>query len=117
MTFGAPIVLAAKFETAMLGIAKQLDGARDKSGQLTPVYHDMVKQVQLLGRELPIATNEIGEMVTSGLRMGVVKDEVVEFTRVAAKMGTAFELPVGELSENMGKIANMYKIPIKNIED
>ena len=117
VTFGAPIVMAAKFETAMLGIAKQLDGARDKSGQLTPVYYDMVKQVQLLGRELPIATNEIGEMVTSGLRMGVAKDEVVEFTRVAAKMGTAFELPVGELSENMGKIANMYKIPIKNIED
>ncbi|MDH1699661.1 phage tail tape measure protein, partial [Acinetobacter johnsonii] len=116
VTFGAPIVMAAKFETSMLGIAKQLDGARDKSGQLTPVYHDMVKQVQLLGRELPIATNEIGEMVTAGLRMGVAKDEVVEFTRVAAKMGTAFELPVGELSENMGKIANMYKIPIKNIE-
>lgn len=116
VTFGAPIVMAAKFETAMLGIAKQLDGARNKSGQLTPVYHDMVKQVQLLGRELPIATNEIGEMVTAGLRMGVAKDEVVEFTRVAAKMGTAFELPVGELSENMGKIANMYKIPIKNIE-
>lgn len=113
---GAPIVMAAKFETAMQGVAKQLDGARDDSGKLTQTYFDMVKQVQLLGRELPIATNEIAEMVAAGLRMGVAKDEVVEFTRVAAKMGTAFELPVGELSENMGKIANMYKIPIKNIE-
>lgn len=113
---GAPIVMAAKFETAMQGVAKQLEGARDDAGKLTPVYYDMVKQVQLLGRELPIATNEIAEMVAAGLRMGVAKDEVVEFTRVAAKMGTAFELPVGELSENMGKIANMYKIPIKNIE-
>lgn len=114
---GAPIVMAAKFETAMQGVAKQLDGARDDSGKLTQTYYDMVKQVQLLGRELPIATNEIAEMVAAGLRMGVAKDEVVEFTRVAAKMGTAFELPVGQLSEDMGKIANMYKIPIKNIEE
>ena len=29
------------------------------------------------------------------------------------KMGTAFELPYDELAENMGKIANMYKRPIK----
>lgn len=116
-TMGAPIVMAASFETAMLGVAKQLDGARDKNGKLTQTYFDMVKQVQLLGRELPIATNEIAAMVAAGLRMGVAKDEVIEFTRVAAKMGTAFELPVEELSDSMGKIANMFKIPIKDIED
>lgn len=114
---GAPVVMAASFETAMLGVAKQLEGARDESGKLTQTYFDMVKQVQLLGRELPIATNDIAAMVAAGLRMGIAKDEVIEFTRVAAKMGTAFELPVEELSDNMGKIANMYKIPIKNIED
>ncbi|QKN87919.1 tape measure protein [Acinetobacter phage vB_AbaP_Alexa] len=116
-TMTAPIVMSAKFETAMLGVAKQLDGARDSSGKLTQTYFDMVKQVQILGRELPIPTNEIAAMVAAGLRMGVAKDEVIEFTRVAAKMGTAFELPVEELSDSMGKIANMFKIPIKDIED
>lgn len=116
-TMTAPIVMSAKFETAMLGVAKQLDGARDKSGKLTQTYFDMVKQVQVLGRELPISTNEIAAMVAAGLRMGVAKDEVIEFTRVAAKMGTAFELPVEELTDSMGKIANMFKIPIKDIED
>lgn len=116
-TMGAPVVVAAKFETAMLGVAKQLEGARDENGKLTQTYYDMVKQVQLLGRELPIATNEIAAMVAAGLRMGVAGDEVIEFTRVVAKMGTAFELPVEELSDNMGKIANMFKIPIKDVED
>lgn len=65
------VIEAAKFETAMLGVAKQVEGSRDKSGQLTQIYHDMAREVQLLGREMPIATNEIAEMVAAGARMGV----------------------------------------------
>ena len=117
VSFGAPIVMAAKFETAMLGIAKQLDGARDESGKLTKDFFNMQKEVQLLGRELPIATNEIALMVAESLKMGVAKKDVIEFTKVVAEMGTAFELPVDQLAQDMGKIANMYKIPIKNIDD
>ena len=113
----APVVMAAKFETAMLGVAKQLEGARDENGNLTKTYFDMQKQVQVLGRELPIATNEIAAMVSAGLRMGIAGDEVVGFTRKTAEMATAFELPVEELADNMGKIANMYKIPIPAIGD
>ena len=117
VTFGAPIVMAAKFETAMLGIAKQLDGARDESGKFTKDFFNMQKEVQLLGRELPIATNEIASMVAESLKMGVAKKDVIEFTKIVAEMGTAFELPVDQLAQDMGKIANMYKIPIKNIDD
>ena len=42
-TAGIPIVQAARFETAMLGVAKQIDGARDESGKLTSVYYEMEK--------------------------------------------------------------------------
>lgn len=114
-TFGAPIYQAAAFESAMLGVAKQVDGARDASGRLTNVYHDMAKQVQLLGRTVPIATNEIADMVAAGARMGVAKDELIEFTKTAAMMAEAFEMPAGELAEQMGKIAGLYKIPIPAI--
>jgi phage-related tail protein len=65
---GKPIKDAAAFETAMLGVAKQVEGARDSAGKLTTVYHDMRKQVQQLGNELPIATNEIAGMVAAGAR-------------------------------------------------
>lgn len=34
----------------------------------------------------------------------------------AAKAATAFELPADELSESLGKIAQLYKIPTRNIE-
>lgn len=114
-TAGAPIVQAARFETAMLGVAKQVEGARDESGKLTSVYYNMAKQVQQLGREIPIATNELAAMVAAGSRMGVAKDELIQFTRTAAMMAEAFELPAAELADQMGKIAGLYKIPIPAI--
>lgn len=114
-TAAAPIVMAAKFETAMLGVAKQVDGARDKAGNLTTVYYDMAKSIQQLGREIPLATNELADMVAAGARMGVAKDELIGFTRTAAMMADAFELPAGELADNMGKIAGLFKIPIPAI--
>lgn len=114
-TAATPIVKAAQFENAMLGVAKQVEGARDSSGKLTQVYYDMGKQIQMLGREIPLATNDLADMVTAGARMGVAKDELIGFTRTAAMMADAFELPAGELADNMGKIAGLFKIPIPAI--
>ncbi|MFM5853051.1 phage tail tape measure protein [Aeromonas veronii] len=114
-TAASPVVMAANFETAMLGVAKQVDGARDSSGKLTAVYYEMGKQIQQLGREIPLATNEIADMVTAGSRMGVARDQLIEFTRTSAMMADAFELPAGELADSMGKIAGLFKIPIPAI--
>lgn len=111
-----PVIQAASFEKAMLGVAKQVDGARDKNGQLTKTYYDMAKAIQLLGREIPIPTNELAKMAEQGARMGVPKENLIEFTRTAAKLATALDLPREELADNMGKIAALFKVPIPEIE-
>lgn len=110
-----PVTQASVFEKAMLGVAKQVDGSRDSAGNLTSTYFEMARQIQKLGREIPIATNDLAEMVAAGARMGIVKDELIGFTRTAAIMANAFDLPAGELAEQMGKIATLYKIPIPAI--
>ncbi|MDK3021712.1 phage tail tape measure protein [Cupriavidus taiwanensis] len=115
VTVGLPIVKAAKFETAMLGVAKQVDGARDSAGRLTAVYFDMAKRIQTLSTEMPVAAGRLAEMAAAGARMGVARNELIAFTTTAAKMSEALELPAGELAENMGKIAGLYKIPIPAI--
>jgi TP901 family phage tail tape measure protein len=114
-TAAAPIVAAVKFETAMTGIAKQVQGARDAQGQLTPLYYEFGKAIQQLGRELPIPTNEIANMVTAAARMNIANEDLLPFVRTAAMMGTAFEMPAAQLSEDMGKIAGIFKIPMKEI--
>lgn len=117
----APFVWAAKsamdFETAMLGVAKQAEGARDENGKLTSVYYEMRKQIQMLGREIPIANTEIAKMVESGLRMGVAKEQVIDFTRETAKMATAFDSTPDVIAEQMGKIANVMGIPIQKVKE
>lgn len=122
MTFGvvaaatlAPVRSAIAFENAMLGVAKQVEGARDAGGRLTPVYFGMAKQIQRLGREIPLATTELADMVAAGARMGVAKGELIDFTRTAAMMADAFEMPAGALAEDMGKIAGLFQVPIPRI--
>jgi TP901 family phage tail tape measure protein len=113
--FAQPIKQAIAFETAMLGVAKQVEGARDAGGKLTPVYTGMRKEIQMLGREIPIATNELAAMAEAGARMGIAKQDLIGFTKQAAIMASAFGLPAAELADDMGKIANLYKIPIPAI--
>jgi len=110
-----PIRSAVDFESAMLGVAKQVEGARDGTGNLTSVYFDMAQQVQRLGREIPIATDDIAAMVAAGARMGVARDALLDFTRTSAMMADAFELPAGQLADDMGKIAGLFHIPIPRV--
>lgn len=120
---GMPVYSAIKeysgFEDAMKGVAKQVDGARTDSGELTSVYYDMAKEIKAISEEIPQLNGaiDIAALVEGAARMGVQgKDNLLNFARTAAKAATAFELPAGQLAEDMGKIANLYKIPIGNIE-
>lgn len=114
-----PIAKAVKdyvtFEDAMLGIARQVDGARDPSGKLTDIYYDMARQIRKLGKELPIPTAQIAEMVTAGARMEVPRNELIEYTRTVAMMATAFDGVPDEIAESMGKVAKNFRIPTNAI--
>lgn len=103
-----PVKKAVALETAMLGVAKQVQGARNGSGELTSVYFDMQRQIQALARVTPMATEKIAEMVAAGARMDIPKHELIEFAHLAANMADAFELPAEELAEQMGKIKGLF---------
>lgn len=106
----------ASFEDAMLGVAKQVDGARDANGRLTRTYYDIAAGIQAMSKRIPIATTELAALVEGGARMGVKgRKDLLTFAETAAMAASAFDLPVEQLGLDMGKIAALYKIPIKNI--
>jgi TP901 family phage tail tape measure protein len=73
--------------------------------------------IKVMSEKIPMATNDIAALVEGGARMGIQgKADLLEFARVAALASTAFDLPADQLAEDMGKIANVYKIPIKDIQ-
>lgn len=105
----------SRFEDAMLGIARQVNGARSPTGELTAIYWDMARQIHQLGREIPLATTEIADMVTAGARMEVPTEQLAEYTRLAAQLAIAFDAVPAEISEQMGKVAKNFQIPITGI--
>lgn len=112
---GASVREFAKFEDAMLGIARQVNGARSPTGELTAVYWDMARQVHQLGREIPLATTEIADMVTAGARMEVPTEQLAAYTRTAAMMAIAFDAVPAHIAEQMGKVGKNFRIPLTDI--
>ena len=114
-----PIVAAVreftKFEDAMLGIARQVNGARSPTGELTAIYWDMARQVHQLGREIPLATTEIADMVTAGARMEVPTEQLAAYTKTAAMMAIAFDAVPAHIAEQMGKVGKNFGIPLTGI--
>lgn len=106
----------ANLETAMLGVAKQVNGARGPNGELTQTYYDIRKQVFALSEQLPYTTNKIAEMVTAGARMEVPTEQLAEYTRLVAMMATAFDAVPDHLAEQMGKVAKNFQIPVTGVK-
>lgn len=127
----APVAAAVKsyssLENAMKGVAKQVNGLRDDSGNRTPQYEEMQRAIMDASEKLPMANGAVdyAALVEGGARMGVAnsddpwqkqKADLLSFASMAAKASVAFELPADQLSESLGKIAGLYKIPTQNIE-
>lgn len=128
---GAPVAAAVKsyasMEDAMKGVAKQVNGLRDDNGNRTKQFYDMQAAIKAASEQLPMENGAVdyAALVEGGARMGVTnqddpyedqKRDLLAFASTAAKAATAFELPADELAEGLGKIASLYKVPTRNIE-
>lgn len=114
-------------EDAMKGVAKQVNRLRDDNGNRTKQFYDMQDAIKAASEQLPMENGAIdyAALVEGGARMGVTnqddpyeeqKRDLLAFASTAAKAATAFELPADELAEGLGKIAQLYKVPTRNIE-
>lgn len=131
LAMGAPVMAAVKsyssMEDAMKGVAKQVNGLRDDNGNRTKQFYDMQDAIKAASEQLPMENGAIdyAALVEGGARMGVTqqddpyedqKRDLLAFASTAAKAATAFELPADELAESLGKVAQLYKVPTRNIE-
>lgn len=118
---GLPVAKALKdyatFEDAMLGVAKQVAGARDENGKLTATYYEMGQAIKAMSERIPMATTDIAAIVEAGAKMGIQgKQNLLIYAETTAVMAEAFELPVEQIGEQIGKISRLYKIPIQDVK-
>lgn len=107
------------FEDAMLGVARQVDGLKNKStNELTPEFDEWKLKIQALSKELPLTTVQIANMVESAARMDIPKEQLEDFVRLNTQMATAFDAQnPDELVEQFGKVSKNFKLTIDDTKD
>lgn len=103
MAVAAPVRSAISFESAMADAAKTIDGMRDETGALTPVYYEMEAAVKSLGRELPLTHDQIASLFAAGGQQGMTAiSDLREFATMAAQMAVAFGMSNDEAADAIG---------------
>lgn len=111
----APVDAYMSHEDAMMGVQRQVNGARWVDGKPTKVYREVESQVRALSERIPQTTVQIAEMFSAAARMEVPTDELATFVELNSEIATAFDAVPDEIAESMGKIANNLKIPVTDI--
>ncbi|SDD89849.1 phage tail tape measure protein [Sporomusa acidovorans] len=116
-TVGTPIYSAMNFETAMSGVAKQVDGARDDAGQLTEVYYQAQSEVMQASKDMMILPDNMAKAFAMAAKSGVQGMENIDkFARMGIMMGTAFEAPAEQITEDFAKIGSAMGIHLDTVE-
>ncbi|HJD97820.1 phage tail tape measure protein [Mailhella massiliensis] len=103
MAVAAPVRSAISFESAMADAAKTIDGMRDETGALTPVYYEMEAAVKSLGSELPLTHDQIASLFAAGGQQGMTAiSDLREFATMAAQMAVAFGMSNDEAADAIG---------------
>lgn len=90
--FASDCVQAAMdVETAMSDVAKVVDGLRDETGGFTSEYYEMRDALTDMSKEIPMTVAELSEITAAAGQANIAKEDLLEFTETASKMGTAFD--------------------------
>ena len=100
---------AMKFETAMAGVRKVADGTDEQ-------YAKLSDELKKMGAELGISAAEMAELAATGGQLGIPIEKLSEFTAIASKMSVAFGLSAEEAGNAAATIANVFQIPIGEVE-
>lgn len=100
---------AIKFESAMADVKKVVDFKSPEG------FANLSKDILNLTRTLPMTAEELAAITASGGQLGVAEEDLKDFTTTIAKMSVAFDMSAEDSGDAMAKLANVYKIPIKDI--
>lgn len=100
-----PVKSAIALESKMADVRKVVDGLD------TPeAFKAMTEQVRDLSTELPMSAEGIAEIVAAGGQAGIARDELMQFTDDAVKMGVAFDATAEESGQMMAQWRTAFKL-------
>lgn len=108
-----PVVQAVRYERELANVQKTTNFTRKEIGKLSDSLLEMSKNVDISAKDLATISAAAGQM---GLgRFGV--EGVVDFTDSVSRMASVLDITAEEAGENIGKIINIFRVPLRNIEN
>lgn len=99
---------AMDLESAMADVAKTTDLADDALARLS-------RDIQRLTREIPVSAEELAKLAAAGGQLGIAAENIEEFTRLSAVMGTSFSMTADESAQAVAKLMNVFGLAIGQV--
>jgi TP901 family phage tail tape measure protein len=114
---GLPVSSAIGFDSEMAGVTKQVQGARSDSGELTEIYYQARDDIMKASNDMMIMPDSMAKAFTMAAKSGVQGMENIDrFARMGIMMGTAFEAPAEQVTEQFAKIGSAIGINLDTKE-
>lgn len=107
---------AMSFEETMSDVAKVVDGLKDSNGNLTEEYYAMSDSLIEMSKNIPLTTNELGQITAAAGQANIAKEDLMQFTETAAKMGVAFDTTAEQAGTWMATWRNALNLTQDEVE-
>ena len=101
---------AMDFEQGMIAVQKTTGVGAEKMAEFTAGIREAA-------REMPIAHGELAELASIAGQLGVAHDDLLEFTKTMAMVGTATSLSASEASESFARFTNITGTGVSTIDN
>ncbi|NPA64852.1 MAG: phage tail tape measure protein, partial [Epsilonproteobacteria bacterium] len=108
MTVAFPVKKAIEFESAMADVAKVANLSEEETKKFGA-------ELTRLSTKIPIAADGLASIAASGAQLGISKEKLIDFTKIVAKMSTAFSMGADEAGESIAKMMNIFGLSLKEI--
>ncbi len=107
-TVAYPVKKAIEFESAMADVAKVANLSQSE-------IKAFGSEMTTLSAKIPIAADGLAAIAASGAQLGIAKNRLTEFTKIVAKMSTAFDMGANEAGESVAKLMNVYDLSLSQV--
>ncbi|EJP75641.1 phage tail tape measure protein [Campylobacter sp. FOBRC14] len=106
----APIKLAMDYESSMADVKKVVDFT--SKAEFNKFSNDLLG----LSRSIPLSAQELATITASGGQLGIAKNDLMDFTKIVAKMGVAFDMSSADAGDSIASMMNVYSLGMKDVE-
>jgi TP901 family phage tail tape measure protein len=101
---------ARDWESAFAGVRKTMDTTGLSADEQTAAFGKLEGELRDLAKTIPITAVELAGLAEAGGAMGVARDDLAEFARVTALIGTTTDVVAQDAATSLGKIGTVMRM-------